>query len=346
MTSAMINGEDSYSFPKPNAPFTWIKAVPAEPNEEEPVESIEVEVDTANARWAGTDDDVFLRLGRRGQDNLRFQLDKNFYNDFEQGDRDTYSVAIDDAIREGMTVSDISRVQLEKSEDGIAGGWKLGGMTLRVNGKPFYEDNDINQWLEDNNRIWQASGFTHRNPRGQEIPIWLNLRESDSIYGDDDEGDINRFDNRDIVGIGYPLGTLLRGSSAGAKVLGGRQGYGGDEASITYRVETLAPEAITANLPAPSGELSTLGPKADLVVSAFDSNHITVQNRGEGDAGHFRLKVAAGAIEFPGLPAGASVTRPLSLSCRGTFFATADDLQQVEETDENNNTKAIEPGLC
>jgi PLAT/LH2 domain-containing protein len=345
MTSAMINGNDGFSFSRPNSPFTWFKAVPAEPNESEPVESIEVEVDTADTRWAGTDDDVFLRLGRRGQENFHFQLDKNFTNDFEQGDRDTYSVPIDGAIRDGMTVGDISRVQLEKTPDGVAGGWKLGGMTLRVNGKPFYEDQNINQWLEDGRRIWQAPDFKPRNPRGAEVPVWLNLRESDSIYGSDDEGDVNPFDNRDIVGIGYQLGKPLQASAHGGKVLGGRQGYGGDDASLTYKLETIVPETLPGP-PEPSGNPGERATKPDLVVSAFLLNRITIQNRGDGDAGPFRLKVAAGAFQYPGLPAGASFTRPLSLSCSGTFFAMVDDLEQVEETDETNNSKAIEPGLC
>ena len=63
MTSAVIHGHDRYSFPNPNEPFTWIKAVPAVPNEGEPVESVEVEIKTGDVRFAGTDDDVFLRLG-------------------------------------------------------------------------------------------------------------------------------------------------------------------------------------------------------------------------------------------------------------------------------------------
>ncbi len=217
-------------------------------------------------------------------------------------------------------------------------------MTLRVNGKPFYEDQDINRWLEDNNRIWQAPDFTPRDSRGSKIPVWINLREDDSLYGSDDEGDINRFDNRDIVGIGYPLGTLVRrASTAGAKVLGGRQGYGGDEASLTYRLETIVPELIGesgATPPPPEG------PLPDLTVRSFNSNHVTIANLGEGAAGPFRLRVAFGTIQFPGLAPGAMMTRPLVLDCGGTYYATVDDLEQIDETDETNNSAIIEPGIC
>ena len=78
------------------------------------------------ARSAGTDDDVYLRVGP----GLRFALDKRLYDDFERGDRDTYSVPIDDAVRAGLRVGDIDRVQIEKSRDGVAGGWKLRGVKL------------------------------------------------------------------------------------------------------------------------------------------------------------------------------------------------------------------------
>ncbi len=129
--SANIEGEDSFSFRPPNFPHTFLKAVPAAPAEGEPVESIEVEVKTGDVRYAGTDDDVFLRVSP----TLRFNLDKRLYDDFERGDRDTYSVPIDEATRDGLRVGDIRQVQIEKASDGAAGGWRLGGVTLKVNGR-------------------------------------------------------------------------------------------------------------------------------------------------------------------------------------------------------------------
>jgi hypothetical protein len=68
LSSPVIHGHDSYSFPNPNEPFTWIKAVPAVPDEGEPVESIEVEVRTGDVRFAGTDDDVFPPRAAGDQD--------------------------------------------------------------------------------------------------------------------------------------------------------------------------------------------------------------------------------------------------------------------------------------
>ena len=96
MASSNIEGFDSFGFANPYEPWTWIKAVPAVPNEREPVSSMEVEVRTADVSRAGTDDDVYLRVGP----NLRFPLDKRLYDDFERGDRDWYSVPIDAADRQ------------------------------------------------------------------------------------------------------------------------------------------------------------------------------------------------------------------------------------------------------
>jgi hypothetical protein len=107
----------------------------------------------------------FLRLGRH-----RFPLDKRAYDDFERGDRDTYSVPIDDAVRDGMRVGDITQVALEKSRDRLAGGWRLGGMTLRVNGRVLHQDQNINRWLEKNQRTWTATRFRPSAPRGQKDP--------------------------------------------------------------------------------------------------------------------------------------------------------------------------------
>lgn len=77
---------------------------------------------------------------------------------------------------------------------------------------------------------------------------------------------------------------------------------------------------------------------------------MTVKNEGAGAAGPFRLRAgdATTAVfeSFTGLAAGASETRTLGLSCLGTYVATVDDLGQVAETDEANNSKNLEPVFC
>ena len=132
--SGEINGRDSFSFPLPYAPFTFIKAIGVGGRYAEPVTTMTVEIRTSSKTFAGTDDDVYLRIWP----TLRFPLDKSLYDDFERGDRDTYSVPIDGAVLNGLTVGDISRVQIEKSPDGAAGGWRLRGVKLVVNGRTLY----------------------------------------------------------------------------------------------------------------------------------------------------------------------------------------------------------------
>ena len=130
--SGVINSRDTFRFPRPHAPYTFIKAVPAVgATFSTPVTSIRVRIHTGDVRFAGTDDDVYLRVN----DSLRFPLDKTLYNDFERDDDDTYSVPIDGAVADGLRVGDIRYLQIEKSRDGVAGGWRLGGAS-RVGQRP------------------------------------------------------------------------------------------------------------------------------------------------------------------------------------------------------------------
>ena len=334
MTSAVIHGEDSYSFPNPNEPFTWIKAVPAVPSEGEPVESIEVEIKTGDVRFAGTNDDVFLRLGR----GLRFPLDKRVYDDFERDDRDTYSVPIDDAVQRGMRVGDIREVTIEKARDGLGGGWRLGGMKLFVNGRPLYSKRNINRWLEDDDRTFTAPDFVRSAPRGTKIPVWLRLDEDDSVYGGDDHGDINPFDKRRTVAVGYSPGAPLQARTSGGSRHGGRLGDG-DEATITYRLETIAPETFRQQEPPPPPPQAL---RPDLVITSLFFSSVTVMNRGSAVAGPFRLRVGdettARFESFTGLAPGESATRALALRCDKSHVGLVDDLSQVVESDEANNT--------
>ncbi len=284
--SANIEGEDAFSFLLPNYPHTFLKAVPAVPNEGEPVESMEVEIRTADVRFAGTDDDVYLRVGP----NLRFALDKRLYDDFERGDRDTYSVPIDEATRAGLRVGDIRQVQIEKSRDGVAGGWRLAGVSLKVNGRVLYTNSAVNRWLEDAKRTWRAPNFTPQAPRGAKVPVWIELMEEDSLYGGDDTGDINPFDRRRRISIGYAPGdaTVVQFPTGGSQ-LGGRLGDG-DRAKLRFRLETIKPDPIP---PAPPKAADPKAPpetppstgKPDLVITEFFPGTITVKNQGAGAGG-------------------------------------------------------------
>jgi CARDB len=247
-------------------------------------------------------------------------------------------------------------VELEKSPDGIAGGWKLGGLEVFVNGREIYDNQHVDRWLEDNDLTWTAPDFVPSRPHSTAIPIWLNLREHDLVYGGDDEGDINPYDNRDIVSFGYTPGAPLQGTVTGGNKLGGRIGHGGDGASLSYRLETITPEPMQAASPAspapPPPSSPPIEGMPDLAITAFTATGITVTNQGDGPAGAFRVKAtsligqATGMLQ--GLAPGASETWQLpTASCYGSFYlATVDYLDQVEESDEGNNTDELPPVMC
>lgn len=354
--SGEINGRDSFSFPLPYAPFAFIRAFRPGTSYPEPVSTMTVEVRTSSSAFSGTDDDVFLRIGP----NRRFALDKRLYDDFERGDRDTYSVPIDGAVLAGLTVGDITRVQIEKSPDGVGGAWKLRGVKLAVNGRTVYARSGIDRWLEKGSRTWRAPNFTPATPAGLGIPITLDLWDEDSfVFGADDHGDINRLDRRKRLALVYVPDTDVTPTRAsGGSLHGGRIGDG-DRASLVYTIETLtprppsppppdAPPPATAAPPPPPP-----APKPDLVISALGYTpeaqwRFTVTNRGQAAAGNFSVSVSGeGTYAIPGLAAGASATRTFRTTCRVfTWEARADSGAQVDESDEANNTRSYTEDVC
>ena len=283
--SGEINGRDSFSFPLPYAPFAYIKAISVGQRFPEPVTSMTVEVRTSSARFAGTNDDVSLRVGP----GLRFNLDKRLYDDFERGDRDTYSVPIDTALLSGLSVGDIERVQIEKSSDGIAGGWKLRGVKLVVNGRVAYERDGIERWLEDDHRVWRAPDFQRKAPDGTAVPITLDLWDEDSfVYGDNDQGDIEPNDRRKRLSLAYVPDTPVSARASGGSRHSGRLGDG-DQASLTYVIETLTPvlapkpvavtpPTVRIDAPADGASFAT-DQKINLRGSAFDPTDGDVSDR-------------------------------------------------------------------
>ena len=341
MASAVIHGHDRYSFPDPNEPFTWIKAVPAVPDEGEPVESVEVEVRTGDVRWAGTDDDVYLRLGANlaipaRQARLR-RLRARRSRHLQRADRRRGQGRLARRRHHARADREVPRRHLRR----LAAGRR---QAARERPCRVYSNQSIDRWLENDNRAWTAPNFVRRAPRGTKLPVWLRLAEDDFLYGGDDDGDINPFDRRRTVSVGYAPGPPLLRTTTGGGRLGGRLDDG-DEATITYLLETIAPEPIRVSQPPPPG------PPPDLVVTAFTYGSVTVRNQGTGPAGPFRLRAAnatrTALASFTGLAAGASETRALTgLSCFEAYVATVDDLGQVAEADETNNLFASQPVIC
>ncbi len=109
------------------------------------VNSLRVKVTTADAVKAGTDDDVTIFIGGRS-----WNLDNPGHNDFEQGHTDTFDIDPGTSLYCSM----INSVRIHKSPDSDSGGWKLKGLQILVNGTSIYNNQNINKWLEDNDRDW------------------------------------------------------------------------------------------------------------------------------------------------------------------------------------------------
>jgi hypothetical protein len=112
------------------------------------VSTLTVKITTADASWAGTDDEVTITLAGRS-----WNLDNDDHDDFERGDTNTFRLDPGTSFYQ----SDIHSVRIHKSPDGFAGGWKLKGVQIIVNGTTIYDNQSINRWLEDDNRTWSAS---------------------------------------------------------------------------------------------------------------------------------------------------------------------------------------------
>lgn len=339
--SPIIQSHDRFSFPNPYYPFTFIKPVSKNATFGEPVREITVKLRTSNSRYSGTDDDIYLRINN-GQ---RFQLDKLLYDDFERGDDDTYSLPIDGAARVGLSVGDIKYLRIEKSRDGIAGGYKLGGVTVRVNGAKVGEA-DPNKWLEKNIRTFTIPGFVPAAPAGPGLPVWMDLREDDILYGGDDQGDVNNYDARNAVVRAYQPGTVEQRLVKGGKALGGRRNWGGDKAQMTYKIET-----IDTTIPQPPPP-PTQPTAPDLTFTAFDPSGFTVKNIGNAPAGSFNVQIITGfpaSFNYPfpaGLTPGASATQATGFGCY-PIAGTADNTGLVIESNEANNAASHPgPSIC
>ncbi len=359
-TSTVINGHDSFGFPRPYAPTTWIRSLPTDNRASTPVTSMTVRLETGNRLYAGTDDDVYLRINGR----LRFPLEKRAYNDFERGDDDTYSVPIDAALRSGLTIGDIDQVTIEKSPDRLAGGWFLHGVTLEVNGRTLVRNRSIDRWLEKSKRSWTAPGLARDHRTSDIVPIWLQIRDDD--FGRNDLGDINPFDRVTSQAVAYRPGTAVTRTVVGGDKLKGRLSLdNGDRASVTYRISTLTvkppkeptvtpppPEPTPSPPPPPPPDPTPAPPSGqpDLVITSLGFNMFTVKNQGTAAAGAFNVSLPGnGVVRINGLAAGATVTAAYgTATCTlVTFQAKADSSNEVTESDENNNTSGLTiPIIC
>jgi hypothetical protein len=365
--STVFHDHDKFTFattddPQPNKPYaptTWIRSVPVGWRASTPISNITVRVSTGDRRWAGTDDDVYVRFG----DGNRYSLEKRAYNDFERGDNDTYALALDGARKRELSLEDLKNVQIQKSPDRLAGGWFLSHVQVKVNGSSIV-NTKVNRWLEDDQRV--ATFNIARDHRTKDIvPVAARLNESDLVYGGDDTGDVNRLDRNTSVTVGYVPGPTEFHLFTGGKELSGRLSMqNGERGQFRLRLSTIIPTVPVAPTPTPTPTpaptvtttpttqptpTATATPKPDLIIGNVDVGFtppakVTVTNQGQGPAGAFSVSLTSQASQnVSGLAAGASTTLNFTSLCNtpGSTVVTADAGSQVSETNEANNTKTL-----
>jgi hypothetical protein len=238
--------------------------------------------------------------------------------------------------------------RIEKSRDGLGGGWFLQSFAVRLNGRAV-ASKVVNKWLEDDHRTATAS--TTRDHRTSDIvPVWVSLEEDDYLYGFDDDGDVNLFDRNTAVAFGYVPGPEITREDTGGKRLSGRLSMqNGEKGQFRLRISTigiLAPPAVPVVQPPTPTPTPTPPPNnlPDLVITAFDTTSITVKNQGSGAAGPFSISATSyPAMTSAGLAPGASQTFNSGHGCTfGPHHAEVDSMNQVMESNESNNTADID----
>ena len=125
--------------------------------------TLTVTIRTADVPLAGTDDDVHFGLVRDdgwvwrsptiNKGSGMIGLGGLLINDFERGSSETYYLFVEG---NEIPINRIREIFLEKDPDGVGGGWKLGSVTVSLNGVVLF-DGTINTWLEHDALRWTGT---------------------------------------------------------------------------------------------------------------------------------------------------------------------------------------------
>lgn len=129
---------------------------------ESPISSLTAIVKTGTKSGAGTDDDIYFGIELKTGDTKEWRLDKSFYNDFENGDKDEYYLYINDM---DFSPSLVNRVWLEKKHVhySIGQAWCLDSLEVNVNGEVALSE-DADRWVKGNDSVYfnaDWSGITN-----------------------------------------------------------------------------------------------------------------------------------------------------------------------------------------
>jgi hypothetical protein len=133
-----------------------------------------VELTTGDVQWAGTDDSVWLDIGDRS-----LGLDTPDHDDRERNNRDGYPLWVPT-----LDCADVLRVMIRKDSDGFAGGWRLQGVRVWCRGELVCDRDEIERWLEDEDRVWV--GCTTRSDLVNRLQVKITTADVAWAGTDDD----------------------------------------------------------------------------------------------------------------------------------------------------------------
>lgn len=119
---------------------------------ESPISSLTAIVTTGTKSGAGTDDDIYFGIELKNGDKKEWKLDKSFYNDFENGDKDEYYLYINDI---DFLPESVKKVWIEKKHINYSLGeaWYLSSLSVNVNGK-VASYIDVDKWIKGGDNIY------------------------------------------------------------------------------------------------------------------------------------------------------------------------------------------------
>ena len=262
----------------------------------------------------------------------------------------------------GYTLRDIQYLQLEKSKDGSSGAWKLGGVRLFVNGRLAYGNARIEHWLRGNAR--RGARRTSAPPETAEtspgLAVALRRRQLPLR---------RRRPRRPPPRLPapqrrhhLPAGDVRRAErpSAARRTPAARSSFDGDRAEIHYRIETfvghswpaacrrrLRPRRLRRRHPASSAAAATAA-FPDLVITDLGITTFTVSEPGHSGGRavqRARDRVPTGGDRRARRRRSRRRARTRRGARGGLREARADYLNQVVESNEQNNTRSIDP-IC
>ncbi len=125
--------------------FSW-KVNGLVPTDEEAIGSFSVRIKTSSDLWSGTDNNVFFGMELYDGRKVEYLCDKDWYNDFEAGDDDTYTFKINDPT---FRAYQISKLWLRKDKEYVGDdGWKPSYIEITMKGISVYSTT-LNKWLEN-----------------------------------------------------------------------------------------------------------------------------------------------------------------------------------------------------